>query len=129
MIDNEATQKVFQDGVDAFVDRIKARAIEKKKEEAEREAAAEEEAVAAVEEEEEPEKVLLVDAMRKMPKEDRVGPGGLDPVEVFDAMPTALQECFSSGDVDKLVAVAQSMPHEEFEYHFNRCKQSGLWSE
>ena len=29
---------MFQDGVDAFVDRIKNRAVEKKKEEAEREA-------------------------------------------------------------------------------------------
>jgi cell division cycle protein 37 len=132
MIDNEATQKVFQDGVDAFVDRIKNRAVEKKKEEAEREAQAEAEAAELAqngEDDEEPEKVLLVDAMRKMAKEDRMGPGGLDPVEVFDSLPPALQECFTSGDVDKLVAVAQSMGHEEFEHHFNRCKLSGLWAE
>ena len=30
-------------------------------------------------------------------QEDRLGPGGLDPVEVFEALPEALQRCFKEG--------------------------------
>ena len=31
--------------------------------------------------------------------------------EVFDSLPPALQECFTSGDVDKLVAVSNREGH------------------
>ncbi|CAE7652764.1 cdc-37 [Symbiodinium pilosum] len=69
----------------------------------------------------------LVEAMYDMPKEDRLGPGGLDPVEVFGELPEVLQRCFKEGDVELLKQVAQEMPEEEFEMHFQRCIDSGLW--
>jgi len=70
----------------------------------------------------------LVEAMYSMTKEERKGPGGLDPVEVFESLPEELQNCFKSGDVEMLKEVAQTMPIEEFERHFDRCIAAGLWS-
>jgi len=66
--------------------------------------------------------------MYKMSAEDRRGPGGLDPVEVFESLPANLQECFRSGDVEMLKKVASEMPQQEFEEHFNRCIAAGLWN-
>jgi hypothetical protein len=72
----------FLEGVNVFIEKVKARAIVKKKEiDAER--ATEEAYEEGVPTEE-------------LPKEERLGPGGLDPVEVFETLPVSLQEAFES---------------------------------
>jgi len=123
--ERDSSRAAFQEGVDHFVKNIIQRAIVKKQEqeqEKQQEAAAEE----APEEDLQP--VSLVEAMYSMSKEERMGPGGLDPVEVFESLPEELQKCFKSGEVDELRKVAQSMPPADFERHFNRCIEAGLWS-
>lgn len=56
-----------------------------------------------------------------------VGPGGLDPNEVFPTLPEDLQECFISQDVNKIKEVIAKMDPAEAEYHMKRCVDSGLW--
>lgn len=108
----------FMSGVNAFVEKIIARAVVKKKEmDGER---AKEEAEAAEAEE--------VD-LKSIPKEERLGPGGLDPVEVFDSLPKSMQEAFESRDTDKLKAALMAMDMKDAEYHMKRCVNSGLWNE
>mmetsp|Transcript_17711 Transcript_17711/g.41173 ORF Transcript_17711/g.41173 Transcript_17711/m.41173 type:complete len:326 (+) Transcript_17711:93-1070(+) len=118
------SRAAFQEGVDHFLKQIAKRAVQKKEEE---QAAAEEEARKAAELEN-AQPVSLVEAMYQMSVEERMGPGGLDPVEVFESLPEKLQECFKSGDVELLKQTAQEMPTAEFEHHFQRCIDSGLWT-
>lgn len=120
-------QAAFQQGVDHFLSHIAKRAVEKKKEEAlESKRRAEEEAEPE-ETEERTEAVSLVEAMYTMTPEERNGPGGLDPVEVFESLPEDLQNCFRTGDVETLKKVASAMEPEVFENHFQRCIEAGLW--
>eukprot|EP00957_Ditylum_brightwellii_P026980 2039843-Ditylum_brightwellii.AAC.1 len=58
-----------------------------------------------------------------------MGPGGLDPVEVFESLPQSMQEAFESREVDKLKEALMAMNPEEAEYHMKRCVDSGLWNE
>jgi len=60
-------------------------------------------------------------------REKRLGPGGLDPVEVFEALPKKLQDCFDSKNIQLLQDTLTSMPEEEARYHLKRCIDSGLW--
>jgi cell division cycle protein 37 len=99
---------------EAFADKIIARAIVKKQEQEERIAAMQEEGA----DEEEYEEV---------PYEERLGPGGLDPVEVFPTLPDVLQEAFSSKDVEALQRALQEMSQEQAQYHMKRMVDSGLW--
>eukprot|EP00440_Ansanella_granifera_P039586 gb/GFBE01042938.1/.p1 GENE.gb/GFBE01042938.1/~~gb/GFBE01042938.1/.p1 ORF type:complete len:328 (+),score=117.83 gb/GFBE01042938.1/:1-984(+) len=124
--EKDSSQAAFQEGVDHFEKQLIQRAIVKKKEEEEARKEAPEAEEAAAEEDLQP--LPLVEAMYSMTKEERMGPGGLDPVEVFESLPEKLQNCFKSGDVEMLKAVAQEMPMEEFEKHFDRCIAAGLWS-
>merc|ERR1719201_2361460 len=86
---NGQKRHMFERDCDDFASKIAQRAVVKKKEEA-----------AA----EEPEMVELS-------REERLGPGGLDPVEVLESLPKALGE----------------MTMEEAKYHMDRCTKSGLW--
>ena len=109
----------FIEGVDAFVEKIIARAVVKKKEiddEREKELA---------EAQDEEQHVDLKD----IPREQRLGPGGLDPVEVFESLPKAMQEAFESRDTDKLKAALMTMDMADVERHMKRCVDSGLWNE
>ncbi|CAF0772373.1 unnamed protein product [Brachionus calyciflorus] len=91
----------FYDELNAFKGRIKKRANEKI-----------EAAMAEAEEEE---------------RQKRLGPGGLDPVEVFETLPEVLQKCFESQDIQLLQNALLSMSKEDAEYHMDRCIKSGLW--
>merc|ERR1712086_418330 len=105
--DNEY-KKAFQDELDAFIERIEIRAeqkIEEQMVEAQKEAQREEE----------------------LDKEARLGPGGLDPVEVFESLPDALKECFESHDIAKLQECIKAMNPEDARHHMKRCVDSGLW--
>jgi len=97
-------RKAFEDELEAFKDRIRKRAIEKLKEQIE-ETKKEEE----------------------IERQARLGPGGLDPVEVFESLPDILKECFESQDIQKLQETIKTMPEEDARYHMKRCVDSGLW--
>ena len=60
-------------------------------------------------------------------RQSRLGPGGLDPVEVFEALPDELKECFESQDIQKLQDTIESMDQDIARYHMKRCVDSGLW--
>jgi len=93
--------KGFNEELVAFKDRIRKRAKEKV-----------DAAVAEYEEEE---------------KQKRLGPGGLDPVEVFESLPEELQKCFESQDIELLKEAMTKLSDEDARYHLDRCVKSGLW--
>lgn len=103
----------FKDAVAGFVDRIAKRAVDKRRE-------MDEERARRAEQGGEEEEVELT-------KEERMGPGGLDPVEVFETLPESMQRAFESKDIPALQAALQEMPVEEAKYHMKRCEDSGLW--
>lgn len=67
--------------------------------------------------------------LKDIPKEERLGPGGLDPVEVFESLPISLQEAFESRDTEILKKAIMAMNPEEAEMHMQRCVAAGLWNE
>lgn len=62
-------------------------------------------------------------------RQKRLGPGGLDPVEVFESLPEELQKCFESKNVDLLKTTLQKMEPREAEATLKLCIDSGLWLE
>ncbi|CAG0882984.1 unnamed protein product [Darwinula stevensoni] len=92
-----AYKKGFEDELESFKERIRKRAREKLDEAAEEERRA------------------------------RLGPGGLDPQEVFESLPSDLQKCFEVQDTNMLKEVIAKMPEDEARYHMKRCVDSGLW--
>jgi len=62
-----------------------------------------------------------------IPKEQRLGPGGLDPLEVIETLPAEMVAAFESRDVEQLKQVLLQLDPEEAEYHMKRCVDSGLW--
>lgn len=92
----------FAEAVKDFVAKIEKRAVEKRKE-------------MALDDEEEGEEAAPL------------GPGGLDPVKVFEGLPAALQEAFESRDMSRLHAALAAMPVEEAKRHMKACADSGLW--
>ena len=64
-----------------------------------------------------------------IPREQRLGPGGLDPVEVLESLPLVLQKAFESREVEKLQEALTEMPLEEAERHMKRCVDAGLWNQ
>ncbi|KAI5706757.1 hypothetical protein M8J76_007848 [Diaphorina citri] len=91
----------FDDELKSFKERIRNRAKEKL-----------DEALKEVEEEE---------------RQKRLGPGGLDPVEVFESLPDVLKKCFELQDTAMLQEAIASLSPEEATYHMKRCVDSGLW--
>ena len=60
-------------------------------------------------------------------KGEQLGPGGLDPAEVFETLPRVMQEAFGSREVEELKKALTSMPADDAQYHMKRCIDSGLW--
>ncbi|XP_022653730.1 hsp90 co-chaperone Cdc37-like [Varroa destructor] len=60
-------------------------------------------------------------------REQRMGPGGLDPVEVYQTLPEAMQKCFDTRDLEMLKEVISKLDTAEAKYHMERCIASGLW--
>ncbi|GLV42549.1 Cdc37 [Carabus blaptoides fortunei] len=72
----------------------------------------------------------LEDALKEAEEEERkarLGPGGMDPVEVFEALPEELKKCFESQNIQLLQDTIAKMPEEQARYHMKRCVDSGLW--
>jgi cell division cycle protein 37 len=109
----------FMVGVKEFVQRIQLRAVQKKKE------MDEERAREIKEKGGEAEDVV---ELSDIPREKRLGPGGLDPLEVFESLPESMQEAFESREKEKLEAALRAMTPDEAEYHMQRCIDSGLWN-
>lgn len=107
----------FLSGVKVFIEKIEKRAIVKRKE---IDAAREQEQGNTVKKE-------GVD-LSEIPKEERLGPGGLDPLEVIESLPLSMQEAFESRDTDKLRQALMDMDPKDAEYHMKRCVDSGLWN-
>jgi cell division cycle protein 37 len=102
----------FLAGMEVFVQKIISRAVTKKMEmDQARRSGVEKEGV----------------DIAQLPKEERLGPGGLDPLEVIETLPIEMQEAFESRDVEKLKQVLLKMDQKEAEYHMKRCVDSGLW--
>mmetsp|Transcript_50477 Transcript_50477/g.113520 ORF Transcript_50477/g.113520 Transcript_50477/m.113520 type:complete len:82 (+) Transcript_50477:2-247(+) len=56
-----------------------------------------------------------------------MGPGGLDPMEVFRSLPGDMQAAFQAQDMPRLQAAVEALPEDEAKYHLRRCEDSGLW--
>merc|ERR1719347_904833 len=98
---DEEYKSAFYSELEAFKERIKKRAAEKIAE--------------AMEEE------------RQEERQARLGPGGLDPADVFESLPDEMKKCFESQDIGMLQTVIKNMPEDQARYHMKRCVESGLW--
>ncbi|XP_071841162.1 hsp90 co-chaperone Cdc37-like [Apostichopus japonicus] len=103
----EQYQTAFTDELEAFKGRVRERAVARK--ERARQLAEEQ----AKQEEEE--------------RKARLGPGGLDPIEVMESLPIELQKCFETQDVPLLQETLKKMTLKDAKYHMDRCAKSGLW--
>lgn len=65
--------------------------------------------------------------LEEVPLEQRLGPGGLDPVEVFESLPEPLQAAYEARDTDALRAFVGAMPTAEARVLMRRMVDSGLW--
>ncbi|PWA17625.1 hsp90 co-chaperone Cdc37 [Gambusia affinis] len=75
-------------------------------------------------------KIRIEKAMKELEEEERqkrLGPGGLDPVEVYESLPTEMQKCFDDKDIQMLQDVISKMDPTEAKHHMKRCIDSGLW--
>mmetsp|Transcript_12074 Transcript_12074/g.22496 ORF Transcript_12074/g.22496 Transcript_12074/m.22496 type:complete len:458 (-) Transcript_12074:253-1626(-) len=109
----------FMVGVNEFIARIEVRAVTKAKEMDDERVREIREQGAGAE--------GTVD-MSDIPREERLGPGGLDPLEVFETLPDSMQEAFESREKGQLEAALRAMAPDEMEYHMKRCIDSGLWN-
>jgi len=64
----------------------------------------------------------------ELSKEERLGPGGLDPIEVLETLPEEMQDAFQKKDIAALQEVLKAMPPEEAKKHMDRCIKAGLWN-
>jgi len=107
MLTNAAAAAAFEEHLAKYIEHVKTRAEVRKKEALE-EAEGEEEYVT-------------------LQKGEQVGPGGLDPAEVFETLPKVLQEAFGERSVEALKGALGSLSPEDAQYHMQRCIDSGLW--
>ncbi|KAL4659146.1 hsp90 co-chaperone Cdc37 [Arapaima gigas] len=94
-------QDAFNDELEAFKERVRGRA-----------------------------KIRIEKAMKEYEEEERqkrLGPGGLDPVEVYESLPEEMKKCFDEKNVQMLQDVISKMDPTEAKAHMQRCIDSGLW--
>uniref|UniRef100_A0A3P9AHT6 Hsp90 co-chaperone Cdc37 n=1 Tax=Esox lucius TaxID=8010 RepID=A0A3P9AHT6_ESOLU len=75
-------------------------------------------------------KIRIQKAMEEYEEEERqkrLGPGGLDPVEVYESLPEEMKKCFDDKDISMLQDVISKMDPMEAKVHMKRCIDSGLW--
>ena len=94
----------FEDEYNALIKRVEGRAVARMEE-----ARAEAEAEAAAE------------------REARLGPAGLDPLEVLEELPAGLREAFEAQDTPRLQAEFAALSPEEVQRTYQRVVGSGLW--
>lgn len=98
---NQEYMDVFNDELNGFRNRIRNRAKERIAE-----------AMAEYEEEE---------------RQKRLGPGGLDPVEVYESLPEDLKKCFDTKDIQMLKDTFANYEPAEAQVWLQKCVDSGLW--
>ncbi|XP_019950295.1 hsp90 co-chaperone Cdc37 [Paralichthys olivaceus] len=94
-------QEAFTDELESFKERVRSRA-----------------------------KIRIEKAMREYEEEERqkrLGPGGIDPVEVYESLPPEMQKCFDEKDIQMLQDVISKMDPTEAKALMKRCIDSGLW--
>jgi len=94
-------QDAFNDELESFKDRVRTRA-----------------------------KIRIEKAMKEYEEEERqkrLGPGGEDPVDVYENLPEEMKKCFDEKDIAMLQTVISKMDPTEAKYHMKRCIDSGLW--
>ncbi|XP_077591174.1 hsp90 co-chaperone Cdc37-like [Stigmatopora nigra] len=75
-------------------------------------------------------KIRIEKAMKEYEEEERqkrLGPGGLDPVDVYEGLPEEMQRCFDEKDIQMLQDVISKMDPTVAKEHMRRCIESGLW--
>ncbi|KAM8841942.1 hsp90 co-chaperone Cdc37-like [Synchiropus picturatus] len=75
-------------------------------------------------------KARVHDTMKELEEEERqkrLGPGLLDPLEVYNSLPKEMQRSFDEKNVQLLHDVINSMDPQEAKFHMLRCIDSGLW--
>jgi len=92
----------FEEAVQDFIQKIQKRAVDKRVE-------------------------MDAQEPKELSKEERMGPGGLDPVEVFETLPVSMQEAFESKDTGMLQVALEAMDPAEAKKHMDACEASGLW--
>ena len=60
-------------------------------------------------------------------QQQAAGPGGLDPMEVWQFLPPLMQQAFEQQDMNLLEIALSNMTREEADYHMKRCEDAGLW--
>eukprot|EP01137_Pigoraptor_chileana_P017632 Opistho-2@76004 len=91
----------FNDEWEAFVGRVKARA-----------------------------KVRIEEATKQLEadeRQQRLGPGGLDPLEVLEELPQDMRSAFEEKDMPKLHRALAALPIDEAKKWMKKCEDSGLW--
>lgn len=96
----------FNRECEEFSQKIAKRAVEKAKEEAEKE----------------PEYEYV-----EVSREERLGPGGLDPVEVMQELPQSMQDAFEKKDIPMLHKALKDLPEDKVDHYMKLCRDSGLW--
>ncbi|KAM4603313.1 hsp90 co-chaperone Cdc37-like [Polymixia lowei] len=74
--------------------------------------------------------VRIENAMKEFEEEERqkrLGPGGLDPVEVYESLPEEMQRGFDEKNIQMLQEAISKLDPMEGKYHMMRCIESGLW--
>jgi len=70
---------------------------------------------------------LAIKEMEEEERQARLGPGGLDPLEVLETLPQELKDCFESQNIQLLKDSIAAMEVDQATYHMKRCVDSGLW--
>ncbi|XP_033236255.1 hsp90 co-chaperone Cdc37-like [Drosophila pseudoobscura] len=73
------------------------------------------------------EKIQEANAKMQDVHQTRLGPGGLDPHEVYESLPEEVQAGFRTGDRELLMRLFDAMPSDVAHHHHRRCLASGLW--
>nr|ADG65122.1 hypothetical protein [Drosophila pseudoobscura] len=73
------------------------------------------------------EKIQEANAKVQDVHQTRLGPGGLDPHEVYESLPEEVQAGFRTGDIELLIRLFDAMPSDVAHHHHRRCLASGLW--
>ena len=60
--------------------------------------------------------------------EERMGPGGLDPVELFAELPRVLQDAFRSREIEPLHEAIGKLGVDEARGWLEKCSKAGLWN-
>jgi len=69
----------------------------------------------------------IMEEIEEEERQKRLGPGGLDPAEVFESLPKEMQDCFEKRDIGQLQTLIDQLSKADAEYHMRRCVDSGLW--